>query len=659
MLFLIFLLTSTLYILTVKSDLHVTVRPTDSHHSICGDLVPCDTLSNLLANRPAIFNDRSDLTLKFLNGTHEVNYPSTQIKLGIKRKVLWHGENAVIVCQTGVIFTFNNTENLEIRGLTFQDCGNGSRSEEPTLHNISAALFLSNVGVFHCKGVTVTHSKGYGLLIFNQVGSAQIQDSFFSYNNKNCKPDSTNPCVGGNVALYFFNQVNALETTSISITNCIIKDGKDLSNTTKNFKNGQNEPSSATEFRANGLTVVFAQKNYQVQFLVNNTKFSYNDGNHKHPAILVHDHSEVRNKVEFYFSTFKSESTFLVFVNTRNLKISSELLTIRNCSFSNGTATPVVHINAKSTTMSEHTVRYQVVKIVNCKFDNYGFWLNHAHPTEAMVKVSYDIIENKTNPNILTEIHSCSFFDNNINVSLINISVSPTMKLRSSDSSLITVKNTTFESTKHYGPPIVFIEGPQKSDFVWKYGNLSNKETNTADFTNCQFKINYKYFHKHMNKNILKVKNSRIVLRNCIIFNSKGTAVYAEKSIIIVDGSNKFNQNRGRFGGALHLNQSLMLIMPNAQTYFYNNSACYGGGIFATPIESKLSKTDFGIYSLCTIIKTMDLYRSTGKEQIVLEKNEADFGGNSIYGGRYVNCTYNCTGRDHCQVLPDTIELDG
>ena len=660
MLFLIFLLTSTLHILTVKSDLHVTVRPTDSHHSICGDRAPCDTLSNLLANRPAIFTNRSDLSLNFLNGTHEVNYPSTQIKLGIKRKVIWHGENAVIICQTGVIFAFNNTENLEIRGLTFQDCGNGSRSEEPTLLNVSAALFLSNVGVFHCKGVTVTHSKGYGLLIFNQLGSAQIQDSFFSYNNKNCKPDSTNPCVGGNIALYFLNQVNALETTkNISITNCIIKDGNDLSITTQNCKNGQNEPSSATEFRANGLTVVFAQKNYQVQFLVNNTKFSYNDGNHKHPAILVHDHSEVRNKVEFYFSTFKSESTFLVFVNTRNLKISSELLTIRNCSFSNGTATPVVHIYAKSTTMSDHTAHYQVVKIVNCKFDNYGFWLNHAHPTEAMVKVSYDIIENKTSLNLLTEIHSCSFFDNNVNVSLINMSVIPTIKSKSSDSSLITVKNTTFESTKHYGPPIVFIEGPQKSDIFWKYGNVSTKETNTADFTNCQFKMNFKYFHKHMNKNILKVRNSRIVLRNCIIFNSKGTAVYAEKSIIIIDGSNKFNQNQGRFGGALHLNQSLMLIMPNARTHFYNNSACYGGGIFATPIESKLNKTHFGIYSLCTIIKTMDLYRSTGREQIVLEKNEADFGGNSIYGGRYVNCTYNCTGRGKCQVLPDTIEFDG
>ena len=235
MLFLIFLLTSTLYILTVKGDLLVTVRPTDSHHSICGDGAPCDTLSNLLANRPAIFNDRSNLSLKFLKGKHEVNYPKTQIKLGIKRKVIWHGERAVIVCQTGVTFIFNNTENLEIRGLTFKDCGNGSRSEEPTLHNVSAALFLSNVGVFHCKGVTITHSKGYGLLIFNQLGSAQIQDSFFSYNNKNCKPDSTNPCVGGNIALYFFNQVNALKTTTmISITNCIIKGGisKDLSKTT-------------------------------------------------------------------------------------------------------------------------------------------------------------------------------------------------------------------------------------------------------------------------------------------------------------------------------------------------------------------------------------------------------------------------------------------
>ena len=331
-LLLIIVLTSTY---TVIGDLHLIVRPTNSQPSICGGHVPCATFSSLLSNNPDVFSNNSDLYLNFLKGTHRVNYLGTQIKVRQKRKTIWHGDNAVIVCQTGLIFIFENTEILEIQGLTFSKCGNRSRSEEPKLHHISAALFLRNVSFFHCKAVTVTRSTGYGLLLFNHLGTAQIQNSHFQHNNKNCKRTSHDLCIGGNIALYFLTRVSTLEKTiNISITSCIIKGGKDLSNDLQKLS------SCNTTFKANGLAVIFMQKTYRVHFQINKTKFS-NNTSHNYPAVLVYDHSEVSNKVEILNTNF-SNGGLAVFKQSSKI-MTSKFFAIINCLF-NATRTQAIKL---------------------------------------------------------------------------------------------------------------------------------------------------------------------------------------------------------------------------------------------------------------------------------------------------------------------------
>ena len=324
---------------TVNCDFHnVTVRPTDSDPSVCGDHSPCDTFSNLISYSPTIFSDRSDLTLMFLKGQHTVNNFRTQLIEIEQKNVLWYGENATIVCKTGLIFIFNNTENLEIRGLNFFKCGNkiyNSVSEEPMLYNISAALFLSNVRVFHCKTVTISHSKGYGLFLFNHLSNAQISDCSFLSNNKDCKPDSHDPCVGGHVALYFLNQLQLEITINISIIYCIFEGGGYLSElpSISEYKDQYGKPFSASSFKANySLTVIIAQISFQIHFHVTETKFS------KHPAVMIYDHSEVNNKFEFVNSIFSDVS--LTIFRTSRKSILSELLRIKNCSLT----APVVHI---------------------------------------------------------------------------------------------------------------------------------------------------------------------------------------------------------------------------------------------------------------------------------------------------------------------------
>ena len=578
-LLLIVLLTST--VCTVKSDSHnVTVRPTDSSDPfICGDYAPCDTLSNLLYNNPNIFSDKSDLKLNFLEGTHVVNYLSNQIKVGQKKKIIWHGKNSIIMCLSGLIFIFSNTENLEIQGLTFSKCGNcyyNSQSEKPVLHkNISAALFLNNVNLFHCKTVTITNSKGYGLIIYNHLGNAQIQNSSFLHNNKDCQPNSHDSCIGGNIALYFLTEVNALKKLiNISITGCTIEGGRDLSSKTIRIcmKRRKQTP-SVTAFRANGLAVVFLQKTYRVRFQIHKTKF-LNNTSHKHPAVLVYDHSEVTNKVEFQNTNFSNGSLLIFKLSNNNMP--SKFFIIKNCLL-NATHVPAIHICVKPVTKN------RLPKL------NFKSSFNYS---STLVTVTKSVIFSKYSPH-------------------------------------------------HRGPPTVVIEALQNGRALWKYGESNSKEINTAELSDCKFNPSSGL------SSALLIKNCRTVIWSCTFSHFRKTAVIAANSTIIVDGQNVLDKNQGRPGGGLILSQSLMFLRPSGKIYISRNNANFGGGVFATPIKPNLKKTDSGLYSFCTVAGNVI-------NGLVFENNNSSYGGHSIFGGKFSNCSYNCTKKGQCQVMPNT-----
>ena len=650
-LLLILILTSAVY--TVNSGSHnVIVRPTESDRSVCGDHALCDTLSNLLSNNPAVFVDGSDLTLKFLDGNHTVTYFRTQIKIGQKRNVIWHGENSLITCETASNFIFSDTEKLEIHSLTFSNCGNKihiSESEDSLLNNVAAALFLSNIKVFHLREVTVTQSKGYGLFLLNHRGNAQIKKCSFLYNNKYCKPDSHYSCVGGNLAVYFLTRINLLEkTVNISITNCTIKDGSDLSEIISNAcMNQQQVPSSASSFSANGLTVVFAQENYQVRFQVTQTKFSFNNENSQHPAVLVHDSSEVSNNVKFLQNNFSSESTIMVFSKMGNSNASSEFFTIKKCSFSNGTATPAIHICVQTAKLSNYT---KYLKIVSCSFFNYSFGIFSTSSKQPLIKVSYSVTGNI---NTLIEVDSCEFY-NNAAPSL-SIDVYKNSLSKHYYPNIVTIKSTKFRLISNQ-QPTVSIKGFQKNA-LWKFSKFDSREVGTVNFTSCHFISNDSLYIKptKTNAGTLRALNTRLVIRKCYFVNCKTTAIYADNSVVIIDGWNEFRLNWGKYGGAFCLIKSIVFITSDAKMNFFRNSASYGGGIFATPIlEPNLDGTDTGIYSFCTIT----ISTNAGQTQISFKRNRASYGGRSIFGGKYVNCTYNCTKIGQCKLMPDTYKLD-
>ena len=629
------LLTSmTVHTLSAEDVSHVMIRPTDSNSSICETYTyyeACDTLSNLISNNRNVFHSSSTLKLKFLRGIHKIRYSNVQLQLREKHKVElfgYRGQNAIIACETRFAFTFTNVEELKIRNLAFSQCGNEINSSIYNLLSVlSASLFLDSIQKFSMDNVIVMKSRGYGLFAINIHGKTHIRESAFLDNNKECSPQHFH-CSGGNIALYFTTRANhSLKVPlNISITNCTIKGGSDLSENTSSCENRQERPVSPAAYKANGLAVIFAQENYRVTLHIKSTEFSQNIGNQKHPAVLVHDFSSETNIVEFYSNRFTEEGA--LFVSLIN-KMSSftETVTIKSCYFVNGSS-PGIFACIKSDSYS------QKLAIVNSSFNTYRHLSNASE--EAVIRISSYLTASADKQNVLVNIDRCTFGFNYI--PSLRFHVNRHGSSHQQIFSRIVVKRSAFISYVPSGPTVL-IKGSSNNRVPRKHNDLIQQDVNMIS---CTF--------RNRDSSII-VENAYIGLRDCSFFHSRSTAMYAMNSVVVVNGFNRFERNVGKYGGALTLNRSELLLMTNSVTLISQNTADYGGGIFAVPLEPNFQEVSSGIYSFCTINGSVNA-------RICFENNRAHYGGYSLFGGRYVNCTYECSGKGKCQSKPDAKRFD-
>ena len=658
----------------VESDASVIVRPTNSDPSVCGYHAACDTLPNLLMNASAIFT--RSLRLTFLNGTHVIDATVTQMGVKVEKikNMALYGRDAVVVCKTAFPFVFVNVEILEIIGVTFSRCGGqvlGNVSKDSVLFNRHAALFLQNISVFHMEGVSIEHSKGYGLLIYNLLDNGHILNSTLLNNNKGCinlKWDN-DLCVGGNIALYFFNRTYAsVRPVNVSITNSTIEGGSDLSgsgNVTCDIR--LKKPSSRSAFRANGLVVILAQSNYQVIIHVFKVKFYQNTQNLWHPSVLLHDYSKVINSIEIYDSIFSHDGALLLSLvkNNKTTKgnTSLNILTIGNCLFTNGLQTHGIHICVESTKVSHNN--FQTVAIEDSMFYNYfyysapAFFMYDRALRKANIEISYSFIHSNNFPSTLIEIERCIFSRSTVpslRFHLKHDSFLDHFQPVNKHPRILTVESSRFEIAKGVYSPLEIV-GPEDSKIQWKYRKVSRRDDSFIEFFNCSFSTS------------IWISDAHILLRNCHFWNSEFTPVHAINSVIAVDGQNVFERNRGNIGGALRLENSTLFLKPNSKTLLLKNYANYGGGIYASQLYTtnllgiqlpandpdfykiNFNEDDIGIYDYCAIASSIN-------SQITLTENQALIAGKSIFGGNYINCRYNCTQVRRCNVIPDPASLD-
>ena len=673
------LLILSLTVHTVKSDSRVIVRPTDSDPSICGDHAVCDTLSNIISDNPSIFRDNLYSVFEFQKGTHEVSVGNHRhLLVNGPRELIWHGnETAVttISCESSFVFIFLKIVSLTLKNLTFSKCGHQLPTKVPFISRLisqyeseitraSAAIALLYTS-FHMQSVTITQSRGYGLLGLNVWGTNKVTSCHFHGNNTNC---SNGECTGGNAAFYYY--LMSREVTLL-ITHSTFQNGADWSDKSKQLSCSKliNKSSSHPIFRANGLAIVAGQSTYRVTVQITNTNFSQNTGNGLHPAVWVHDYGGVAdNRFEFINCGFEREGTLRIsslenkkcvnpkcYISKQNKKRHRLLSHVQvvNCKFTSGSLS-ALEICTKPTYVRYN--KFQLISFIGCTFQNYEPHnkMNSSVITIEYTTTTYDKKEKNTYPSIAITIGRSYFLSNTIPA--LDCHLGPdTYSDRFGNNRYIypTLLNLTDNYFAHNfvsHSAIVLIRSQREGVIpTWEYENSINKQgklISRALISRCTFRNNT------AQQGSLRIENMYIILNNSTFESSQGTALYALRSVVHIEGVNLFNGNSGTFGGALNLNMSRIFVTSNSHTTITNNTALYGGGIFALANLTSFSKKENIVYNQCTVSKETvanETYR------IELDGNKAIKTGNSIFGGTYSNCRFVCTKKANCSYTPNRL----
>ena len=96
-------------------------------------------------------------------------------------------------------FIFVNATDIQIRNLTFLNCGQDLTFDVSILCNVScrAAIAFDTIDKLLISSITVNYSSGWGVYAKRVFGSSSVADSTFSYNVGTSKYD------GGNVAFLY------------------------------------------------------------------------------------------------------------------------------------------------------------------------------------------------------------------------------------------------------------------------------------------------------------------------------------------------------------------------------------------------------------------------------------------------------------------------
>ena len=671
---------------TVKSDSRVIVRPTDSDPSICGDHAVCDTLSNLILNNQTIFSDNLYSVFEFQKGRHEVSVGDHKYLLvNASRKIIWQGnETAVtmISCETSFVFIFLNIKSLTLTNLTFSECGHLL----PNLHFIwqyeskittaSAALALLNTS-FHMQSVTISQSRGYGLLGLNLCEINKVTSCHFHGNNAEC---SDGECTGGNAVFYFYTKKSKekkpREEVDLLITHSIFQNGTDWSDKSKQLScsNLINKSSTHPIFRANGLAIIAGQSTYRVKLQVTNTNFSRNTGNSLHPAVWVHDYGGVAdNRFEFINCSFEREGTlrisslenkkcyanpncYISKKNKRNRSISH--VQVVNCKFTSGSHS-ALEICAKPTYVRYN--KFLQLSVFGCNFQNYK---SEDRTIFSIVTIEYFSTTNKKPyPNLAITIGKSYFISNTIPALEYHLG-SDIFSDRFGNNkytyqTLLTLTENYFAHNFISHSAIVLIRLQREGVIpIWEYENSTNKHgklISSVRISRCTFRNNT------AQQGSLRIENMYIILNNSTFESSQGAALYALRSVVHIEGVNLFNGNNGTFGGALNLNMSRIFVTSNSHMMITNNTALYGGGIFALANLTTLSFEKEGneTYSRCTISYEVES-NTCAVGKIELFGNKAFYTGHSIFAGTCRYCHFFCTRKNRCNTTsPKIFQISG
>ena len=170
----------------------------------------------------------------------------------------------------------------------------------------------------------------------------------------------------------------------------------------------------------------------------------------------------------------------------------------------------------------------------------------------------------------------------------------------------------------------VLIKDSKFTSFIVTNVNVANDGNITSTPKQAQF-YNVTLTNGKSDSIAMTIFNSSVLFANCTVEENIGSAIYARNSLLTFQDVNLFRHNIGLVGGVIRLSSSYMHLLPHTTLHFEDNRADYVGG--AIYIESEK--------------EAMCFYNTSQNDTVkmVFINNTAGYGGSSLYGDGFDQCT--------------------
>ena len=185
----------------------------DEHYEESCTVDECYSFTDLVRN-----NVRgSNLKVAFLPGIHIANHDAffitgvysvfDAINFSLSAANLSVGAN--ILCNGTFGFDFYNVTNLEISGLTFENCGEAILVPRPLRPTLYYTLYIKRTANVSITDVTVKHGVGIGLYVEQPRGYFFLSKATLMFNEQN----------------FYFSTIRISEATNLTITDSVFSHG--------------------------------------------------------------------------------------------------------------------------------------------------------------------------------------------------------------------------------------------------------------------------------------------------------------------------------------------------------------------------------------------------------------------------------------------------
>ena len=675
-------------LLLLSSQLQVSGRPEEffikpTLSEDCGNKQPCLTLSDYIQDVDFYFT--SHKTFYFLPGNHTVQSHEaiSVVVQNVMNLTLTAKQQASVVCEGKLSFSFINILNLSISNLEFVGCGlerSGSSNGK-----IQAALRLGKIHSLLLQNIHVRESFGYGIFGFNVVGQSKVTGCRFYHNqwrspaktevnNQRHGRRSKTSTLGGNAVFMFLDSrkyYNYGGHSVLEISHSEFAHGTDRSEWYKNVGSDQMHNVFGG---GSGLGIIAHQIDYNIYNIsvtISNCTFYNNTAPVGANLLLAYElfgqpyrpPTICRYIIAVVNCSFHSGKAYLrgggIYIHTEYSQQAAKILVqISMSKFSNNEAPEGGGIFLNSSSILEHNSisdTHNNLMLINCQLTSNiannggGFYaILSTSPSSQYQVPSYYFIA------IKLAVSNTTFFNNSAEKSGGSIYFSlktATMYIMLPETQqvishlfttglfiAIEVTSCNFtESEAEQGSAMIISGCETEYDYIrlnegggcGRPLNTSIIVSNVNFFNNTSPQVGYGTAVLHVNN------TNWIILKDSLFDTNNGSGVYVNASNVIVNGLVQFFNNKAHYGGAILLDCNIfslrsLLYLTSGKLLITNNTAkMYGGAISAN--EQCINM------DLCFFQK-LKLQDSREPMVVIMKNNTAEVAGDSIYGGSMESC---------------------